>query len=177
DFRITPKGREGTAPLPIRLLIPYATLSLASGLPVFWFDQVERARGFLVFATANSALYAILLLVIVLMHAKENPGFLAKIKSHSRVRQAALGASLAFVLAVPIIALPLKIPHAIDALWWGHERLLNINYAQASRLSIGTYDTHSNEISNIELGIYDPVGAFSKDARISFEHVFVPWQV
>lgn len=72
DFRVTPKGRTAAEPLPLRVLAPYAFLSVASGLPVLLLSNVKIAVGFYVFAAMNSLLYAILLLVIIVMHRREN---------------------------------------------------------------------------------------------------------
>jgi hypothetical protein len=73
DFRVTPKGRIAAEPLPFRVLAPYAFLSLVSGLPILLLSNVKVAVGFYFFASENSALYAFLLLVIIVMHRRENP--------------------------------------------------------------------------------------------------------
>jgi hypothetical protein len=73
DFRVTPKGRAAAKPLPFRVLAPYVFLSAASGLPILLLGSVKIAVGFYVFAAANSVLYAILLLVIIVQHRRENP--------------------------------------------------------------------------------------------------------
>jgi cellulose synthase/poly-beta-1,6-N-acetylglucosamine synthase-like glycosyltransferase len=73
DFRVTPKGRAAAEPLPFRVLAPYAFLSGASGLPTLFLDNVKVAVGFYAFAAVNCLLYAILLLIIVVMHRRENP--------------------------------------------------------------------------------------------------------
>ena len=95
EFLVTPKGRVATEPLPLRVLAPYAFLSVASGLPpVLLFGHVKVALGFYFFTAANSLLYAILLLVIVVMHRRENPKqflpsdrILARIQSYLPVLQ------------------------------------------------------------------------------------------
>jgi cellulose synthase (UDP-forming) len=74
EFRVTPKGRAAAEPLPFRILAPYAFLSVASGLPpVLLIGHVKIAVGFYLFAAMNSLLYATLLLVIIIMHRRENP--------------------------------------------------------------------------------------------------------
>jgi cellulose synthase (UDP-forming) len=73
EFRVTPKGCASAEPLPFRVLAPYAFLSLVSGLPVVLLGNVKVAVGFYLFAAANSALYALLMLVIIFMHKRENP--------------------------------------------------------------------------------------------------------
>jgi cellulose synthase (UDP-forming) len=77
DFRVTPKGRIAAEPLPLRVLAPYAFLSLLSGLPILLLSNVKVAVGFYFFASTNSALYAFLLLVIIVMHRRENPNAIA----------------------------------------------------------------------------------------------------
>src|SRR5262249_27237508 len=73
DFRVTPKGRGAAEPLPLRVLAPYAFLSIASGAPVLLLGNIKIAFGFYMFAILNSALYAALLLIIVVKHRRENP--------------------------------------------------------------------------------------------------------
>ena len=74
DYRVTPKGRAAAEPLPLRVLTPYAFLSVTSALPVILLDNVKVAVGFYLFAAANSALYAFVLLMIIVMHKRENRG-------------------------------------------------------------------------------------------------------
>jgi hypothetical protein len=73
NFRVTPKGRTPVQRLPFRVLAPYAIFSAASGLPVLVLSNIKIALGFYVFTAFNSILYAILLLVIIIMHRRENP--------------------------------------------------------------------------------------------------------
>lgn len=72
DFRITPKGTSDVDPLPVRVLMPYIILSAASALPALLIESPGEARGFYIFALVNAALYAVLLVIIVLQHAREN---------------------------------------------------------------------------------------------------------
>ena len=72
DFRITPKGSSQVDPLPVRVIAPYAVLSLASILPVLLIDDAGPRGGFYIFAIINAALYAVLTLVIIVQHAREN---------------------------------------------------------------------------------------------------------
>ena len=74
EFRVTPKERALAEPLPIRIVAPYALLSLASGLPpLLLIGHVKIAIGFYLFAAMNSLLYATVLLLIIIMHRRENP--------------------------------------------------------------------------------------------------------
>jgi len=72
DFRITPKGRSEVDPLPIRVWAPYAVLSLVSALPVVLIENAREAQGFYVFALIHAVLYAVLVLIILVQHAREN---------------------------------------------------------------------------------------------------------
>jgi len=72
DFRVTPKGVSEVDPAPMRVLAPYATLSIASALPALVVADVGPASGFYVFATLNAIVYAITFSIIVIQHAREN---------------------------------------------------------------------------------------------------------
>jgi cellulose synthase/poly-beta-1,6-N-acetylglucosamine synthase-like glycosyltransferase len=83
DFRVTPKGRAAAKPLPLRVLAPYAVLSITSGLPVLLLGNIKIAVGFYAFVAANSVLYAILSMVIIVMHRRENLGGSAMLSAGS----------------------------------------------------------------------------------------------
>ena len=72
DFRVTPKGASEVDPLPLRVLAPYAFLSLTSTLAVLAVSDAGDTRGFYLFAIFNAVLYSILLVVILIQHAREN---------------------------------------------------------------------------------------------------------
>lgn len=72
DFRVTPKGRGSVDPVPLRVLTPYMLISAASAGAVLFFGDAGDARGFYVFAIVNAALYAALVLVILVRHRLEN---------------------------------------------------------------------------------------------------------
>src|SRR5262245_12135454 len=100
DFRVTPKGRDASEPLPLRVLAPYAFLSIASGLPVLLLGNIKVAVGFYMFATLNSLLYAGLLVVIVIMHKRENPN--ATAISGPSVYRATVAGVAVLTIAIPI---------------------------------------------------------------------------
>src|SRR5207247_10389017 len=99
-FRVTPKGRDAAEPLPLRVLAPYAFLSIASGLPVLLLANVQVAVGFYIFATLNSLLYAVLLVVIVIMHRRENPN--ATAIAGPNLYRATVGGVAVLTIAIPI---------------------------------------------------------------------------
>jgi len=72
DFRVTPKGSVETDPLPLRILAPYAGLSVASAAPCLLVPDAEIASGFYLFAIVNALLYAGLLILIINRHNAEN---------------------------------------------------------------------------------------------------------
>lgn len=72
DYRVTPKGTTADAMSPLRLVAPYALISLASVGAVLTVDDPGKATGFYIFALVNAALYGVLVLVIVVMHMREN---------------------------------------------------------------------------------------------------------
>lgn len=71
DFRITPKGATDRAPLPMRVVAPYAVLAAGAILTPLMVDHVTDARGFYLLCLINGAFYGTLLLVIVLRHWRE----------------------------------------------------------------------------------------------------------
>ncbi|GLS39407.1 N-acetylglucosaminyltransferase [Mesorhizobium tianshanense] len=118
DFRITPKGISEVGPLPIRVLAPYGVLSVASVLPVLLVEEVGETRGFYVFAIVNAALYALLFLVIVVQHARENV-----VRISRRSYRPAMAASLLSLLLLPGIATAERGMEGLESLAWGAGRL------------------------------------------------------
>jgi cellulose synthase (UDP-forming) len=115
DFRITPKGRKSTDKVPLKVLLPYIVLSATSGLAVLVFDNVGDASGFYLFAIINCAIYAILVVAILVRHAIENglPLFGAP-------RAIAAGVVIAGVLvALPIAGVLKRGTEALDSIAWG----------------------------------------------------------
>jgi cellulose synthase (UDP-forming) len=128
DFRITPKGTSEVDPLPMRVLAPYAVLSIASALPVLLVHDAGETRGFYIFAIVNSALYALLFLVIVIQHFREN---VVRISGHSY--RPAMAASLVSLLLLPGIATAQRGMDGFESLAWGagHLSLFEEKYSVA----------------------------------------------
>lgn len=115
DFRVTPKGASEVDPLPFRVLAPYGFLAILSILPVLLIpDASDNSRGFYVFAIINAVIYALLLFVIVLQHARENT-----VRYRTRVYRPALAASLLALVALPSFATAERGRDGIEALAWG----------------------------------------------------------
>jgi cellulose synthase (UDP-forming) len=180
NFRVTPKTNAAASPLSFRLIAPYAFLSVIAGIPVIFSNGIENARGFFIFAIANSTLYAVLFLTIITRHWKENPGSLATARSQPVIKQVTLGALITLFVAIPIIAATLRMPQAVDALLWSNDRIFNTTHAQSNRIwprSITAGFAPSIKGEEIKLGVYDPADAFREASAISVDHIFVQWQL
>jgi cellulose synthase/poly-beta-1,6-N-acetylglucosamine synthase-like glycosyltransferase len=128
DFRITPKGASEVDPLPLRVLAPYGILSLASVLPVLFIDDAGKAGGFYIFAVVNTLLYAVLILVIIVQHARENV-----VRTSRRRYRLAMAASVFSLFMLPGIAASERGMDGLESLAWGagHVRLFEYRYSAA----------------------------------------------
>lgn len=118
DFRITPKGTSEVDPLPLRVLAPYAFLSVGSALPVLLIENAGESRGFYLFAIMNAVLYAVLLLVIVIQHARENA-----VRKPKGFRRPAMSAGLLSLFLLPGIATIEHGKEGVESLSWGAGQL------------------------------------------------------
>ncbi|MEK1888411.1 MAG: glycosyltransferase family 2 protein [Phyllobacterium sp.] len=118
DFRITPKGTSEVDPLPARVLLPYGLLSVASVLPVLLVEDAGETRGFYIFAIVNAVIYTLLLLTIVVQHARENV-----VRVKSRTYRPVLAGSLLSLAILPGIASVERGKDGLESLSWGTGRL------------------------------------------------------
>ena len=118
EFRITPKGSSEVDPLPARVLTPYAILSVVSALPVLLIANPGEARGFYVFALINAVLYAVLLLIILVQHARENV-----VRVTSRTYRPAIAATFASLLVLASLGTVRNGMEGVESLAWGAGRL------------------------------------------------------
>src|SRR3954469_18371690 len=72
-FKVTPKGRAGTLPLPGNVVTPYLVLSLLSALPTILNLDAGRAGGYRTLALINAGLYLAASIAIVVLHVHEHP--------------------------------------------------------------------------------------------------------
>lgn len=72
DFRITPKATGTARPIPFRVIAPYVVLSAVSGLTVWSVEEAGTADGFYFFTLANAVIYGVLVVVVLVLHAREN---------------------------------------------------------------------------------------------------------
>jgi cellulose synthase (UDP-forming) len=77
-------------------------------------QDAYQTRGFYVFAILNACFYILLLVIIVVQHARENT-----VRYSTRIYQPALAASLLALIALPSLATAERGRDGIEALAWG----------------------------------------------------------
>ncbi len=92
-FKVTPKGRAGVAPLPMRVVIPYLVLALVSASPALLGLDAGQAHGYYTLALINVALYVIAAVAILGLHVYEHP---------SSLRVTVLRGSLGKIVAIAV---------------------------------------------------------------------------
>jgi cellulose synthase (UDP-forming) len=73
SFKVTPKGRAGVAPLPMRVVTPYLLLALVSATPALLGLNAGRAHGYYILALINVGLYMTAAVAILGLHVYEHP--------------------------------------------------------------------------------------------------------
>ncbi len=111
-FKVTPKGREGVSPLPMRVVAPYLLLALISAAPALLGIDAGAAHGYYTLAMINVVLYTGGAVTILALHIYEHPRSLriGALRS-SLSKLGATGASVAVSVAAitapgVIVALP-----------------------------------------------------------------------
>lgn len=95
-FKVTPKGRNGPAPLPMRMVLPYLMLAVVSAMPTVLRLDAGPAHGYYTLALINVGLYATAVVSIIGLH----------IHDHSRgLRLAVLRGSVGKIAATAVTAL------------------------------------------------------------------------
>jgi hypothetical protein len=115
DFRITPKGEDATGPMPARVLLPYALISLGSALAALAFPSAGEAQGYYAFAILNAVIYGALPLIVILMHVREN----GVVTGGVPLRYAAYATTVAGLMLMSASAVSLRGPQAVAGLAWG----------------------------------------------------------
>lgn len=137
DFRVTPKGTGTVDPVPLRVLAPYVAISAGSAAAALLFRSAGTASGFYIFAIVNAALYALLVLVILVRHGIENPG-----RRRAGVRGTAQAGLVLGLFVLPFTAAVQRGPEGLGALTWG---AMPISYtrtvfsAAGAGMGYGTY--------------------------------------
>jgi cellulose synthase (UDP-forming) len=73
NFKVTPKGRTGAKPLPLRVLAPYLLIAFVSASPAILRLNAGRAHGYYTLTLINVALYLTASIAIVVLHALDHP--------------------------------------------------------------------------------------------------------
>jgi cellulose synthase (UDP-forming) len=74
-FKVTPKGRSGVLPLPVKVVAPYLLLAIVSALPTLLDLDAGAASGYRTLALINAGLYLLASVAIVALHVREHaPG-------------------------------------------------------------------------------------------------------
>jgi cellulose synthase (UDP-forming) len=89
DFKVTPKGTTVADPLPVRVLWPYAFLSIVSAVPVLAVENAKYASGFYVFALVNALIYGVIYTLAIVKHQREK-----KVALYPRAYQLATAAGI-----------------------------------------------------------------------------------
>ena len=71
-FKVTPKGKGGERPLPLRVLMPYLLLAAVSILPALLLKDAGAARAYYFWALIDGALYLFVATAVVALHTREN---------------------------------------------------------------------------------------------------------
>lgn len=126
DFRVTPKGAGEAGPPPLRAVVPYAALSLASALPALLVSDADYASGFYVFSLANAVVYAAVFAVIVVQHARENG-----IKPAAALRRPLTAACTLLLFGAPIFAARENGLKGVNSIAWGarYFRLTDVTFS------------------------------------------------
>lgn len=74
DIVVTPKGTAGPKKLPLRPLLPYWILSIATSLVVIFAATSNAVGGYYIIGLFHAFVYAMVGLAITVLHARENPG-------------------------------------------------------------------------------------------------------
>lgn len=104
SFKVTPKGRAGAAPLPMRVVTPYLLLALASATPALLGIDAGRAHGYYTLALINVALYMTAATAILALHVYEHPRALRLRVLRSSVGKIAATATSGLVTLSAVVA-------------------------------------------------------------------------
>lgn len=104
DWKVTPKGDRGAAPLPARILAPPLLIAAASAAPMLLVDP-GAARGYLFWALVNALLYFGVAVALLILHAVEqHDGARAPVQRLRLLRGPVLAAAVAACVIAPGVA-------------------------------------------------------------------------
>ena len=144
DFRVTPKGSDVRRSLPLRALLPYLLLSAGSSIPALLLHDVGEARGFYVYATLNSVLYALLALTAVVMHWRENPVLQAAPRRPILSLQSLKVGFIGAVCLIAFVSVPLRAPLGIASFTYDHQSFFRSTPLQLSEFVLPYASSSAN---------------------------------
>jgi cellulose synthase (UDP-forming) len=161
DFRVTPKGADPQAPLPMRVLLPYGLVSILWSLAVILLAHRSYSRGYYFLALLSAGLLAAITGVILWLHQRET-GW--------RPRRG-VGSGWLLVLTALALALTgsaLRLPQALP-------EILMTSWTPSTTRKAVAHQDHSCQASPC-FGYYDHDGTLSKQAvPADLHHHFLPW--
>ncbi|MEU6696833.1 glycosyltransferase family 2 protein [Pseudonocardia sp. NPDC046786] len=109
-FKVTPKGGGGMEEFPTRLLIPFATIVLVLSVAANYAESFTVSPGYTFLCLLGASTYAIVLLALPLLHARDagranRVPFVAAV-----VRTAVPALTLAVVCALPVVVAVARFP-------------------------------------------------------------------
>jgi len=178
SFKVTPKGRTGVAPLPIRVVLPYLLLALASATPSLLGLNAGAAHGYYTLALINTGLYMTGAIAIIALHIHDHPRRMrATVLRRSAGKIAATAGTAAVVIAGVVSPGLLTQPmshHAPAPLPW------SVSGAATPSLAIGvtTGALADNSTTPWTTGDLSQVNAFEHVARTHAKIVmwFADWK-
>ncbi len=177
-FRVTPKGSASVYSLPLRVLSPYIILSLTSSLAVALLES-RNAPGYYIFALVNCTIYTLLLIVILIRHARENAPLQTPPVQRPLVAYAKTALIATVLLMLPVSAT--RIPAGVQGILWteGMSGSSGLSPSYFAGLFQGTrsWQTQPSLMTDgsVMFGAYDPREKLSKLSAIGIEHIFVQW--
>jgi cellulose synthase (UDP-forming) len=131
DFKVTPKGSTGPAPLSGRILAPYLLLALVSALPRTFGVNAGAAHGYYLLTTINVVLYAGAAVLIAALHVIDHPPKLRiAVVRQAGAKFAAIAGATAVVVPSALLPLGFRGPLPYPAPW-------PIGHGQNGSLALG----------------------------------------
>lgn len=107
SFKVTPKGINGTKPLPLSVLLPYLVLGIGSAAAVIFINEVNYAPGYYFLTLINASFYVAVSVAIIWAHRRENGPAAARALRRPQ-------ASIVLALSVLVAAFGIRTQDAVN---------------------------------------------------------------
>jgi len=104
DFKVTPKGKMNIKPLEFKYIFPYIVMVLISVAAAIFGEDISSVRGYYYFAIFNAAVYALLVMIIVILHTYEAERLLPGFHVFRWVPKLAISAVMIFLVGTAGVA-------------------------------------------------------------------------